>query len=337
MNRRTFLLGSSATVGALGSTACTNRGRVLHAPEGVPINAFNASSTAEQVTAGFDLTGQVALVTGCNSGIGFETMRVLAMRGAHVIGTGRNIAKAEKACALVEGKTTPVALELSDFDSVVDCANTVQALDLPIDILVCNAGYVAGSEQQHAYGLDLTFVINHLGHFILVNRLLEQVKRAEQGRVVMVSSFATLREPTVAIEFDDLAFSSQYDALHSYGHSKLANALFSLQLSRLLDGHTATANALHPGVIKTKITRNLNGVFRWLFGLYADLFNKTIEQGAATTAYVATHPSLKNVSGYFFNDCNPVIVESPSNNLYNEGMAEKLWHVSSQLTSDYLS
>ena len=105
----------------------------------------------------------------------------------------------------------------------------------------------------------------------------------------------------------------------------------------MLEGQAATANALHPGVIKTNITRNLNGVSRWLFGLYADLFKKNIEQGAATTAYVATNPALRNVSGYFFNDCNPVVAESPANNLYNEEMAAKLWQVSTQLTADYLS
>ena len=206
INRRDFLLSSGVVAAGLSTTSCSNRARSLVVPEGLPISAFNANSTAEQVTNGLDLTGKVALVTGCNSGIGYETMRVLAMRGAHVIGTGRTMAKAEKACASVAGKTTPVALELSNFESVVACANAVQALGLPIDMLVCNAGYVGGSEQKHAYGLDLTFVVNHLGHFILVNQLLAKVKQAEQGRVVMVSSFAALREPTVAIEFDNLDF-----------------------------------------------------------------------------------------------------------------------------------
>lgn len=337
MNRRQFMLGGGALASAPLLGACGNRGRVIDTPPGLPVSRFGPNSTAEDVTEGLDLSGQVALVTGCNSGIGYETMRVLALRGAHVIGTGRTEEKARKACASVQGETTPVVLELSDFDSVVRCSKAVQSLGRPIDMLICNAGYVAGSEQQHAYGLDLTFVINHLGHFILVNRLLPQLLAAQQGRVVMVSSFAALNEPIVEIEFDNLGFKNDYDPLHSYAHSKLANALFSLELSRRLSGSNVSSNALHPGVIKTNITRNQAGIAQWLFGIYADLFNKSIPQGAATSVFVATQPNLSSVSGYFFADCNPIIVKQPPNNLYNYAMAQRLWEKSTQLTERWLS
>lgn len=337
MNRREFLVRSSIAAAAVSTSACSGGGRELTVPQNVPLTGFGADSTAEEVTAGLDLTGKVVLITGCNSGIGYETMRVLALRGAHVIGTGRTLAKARKACDSVAGKTTPVELELSDFDSVVACSKAVQALQLPIDRLICNAGYIAGSEQKTAYGLDLTFVINHLGHFILVNRLLDQVKQAAQGRVIMVSSFAALNDPIVEIQFDDLAFTDNYHDLDSYSHSKLANALFSLELSKRLSGTAATSNALHPGVIKTNITRNQAGISRWLFGLYADLFNKDIPQGAATTAYLASNPQLDKVSGYFFADCNPIVANSPPNNLYNHEMAAKLWSVSEGLVAEYLN
>ena len=336
MNRRQFILAGGAIAAAPVVSSCRGRGREFTIPKGVPLSGFDADSTAEEVSAGIGLSGRTALVTGCNSGLGYETMRVLAMRGAHVIGTGRTIEKARDACASVEGTTTPVALELSDFESVVNCAETVKALGLPIDMLICNAGYIGGSEQRKAYDLDLAFVVNHLGHFILVNRLLDRVRAADQGRVVMVSSFAALRQPVVEIQFDNLAFDGNYDPLRSYAHSKLANALFSLELSKRLQSTNVTANALHPGVIKTNITRNLSGIARWAFGLYADLLHKSVEQGAATTVYLATNPALASVSGYFFHDCNPVIVNAPPNHLYNDEMATRLWQVSMELTRPYL-
>ena len=337
MNRREFIFGTAAVSTVPLLSSCVSSGRVLTAPPNIPRSKFGSNSTAEEVTADIDLTGKVALVTGCNSGIGYETMRVLALRGAHVIGTGRTLKKALDACASVAGKTTPVALELSDFDSVVQCADSVQALGLPVDMLICNAGYVAGREQQHAYGVDLTFAINHLGHFILVNRLLDQLRAAPQGRVVMVSSFAAVAQPAVEIEFDNLAFKGNYDYWHSYAHSKLANALFSLELADRMSDSPVSSNALHPGVIKTKLARNQAGVLRWLFGIYADLFYKDVPQGAATTAYVASHPALRGVSGYFFADSIPVFASKPENNLYNRAMAARLWQVSVELTKDYLN
>ena len=221
----------------------------------MPRSSFAADATAEDVTAGIDMSGKTVVVTGCNSGIGLETMRVLALRGAHVIGTARTLERGREACASVQGKATPVVLELSDFDSVVACANEIRALDTPIDVLICNAGMLL-MELQQARGMEIQFVVNHLGHFILTNRLLDRVTAAPQGRVVVVGSVAHRQAPPGGIQFDNL--SGQGWERQSYGHSKLANGLFSLELSKRLAGTKATSNSLHPGVVQTNIMRNLN-------------------------------------------------------------------------------
>lgn len=300
--------------------------------DSLPVSTFNKDSTAEEVTAGLDLTGKIAVVTGCNSGIGYETMRVLALRGAHVIGTGRNMDKAKMACDSVTGKTTPVVLELSDYQSAVDCATAIKDVVPHIDMLIGNAGMVAGSGLEQINGIEKTFTINHLGHFVFINRLLEQVKAARQGRVVMVSSGAAFGN--AGIEFDNLSAERDYDRMNAYSQSKLANALFALELANRFEGTNTTANSLHPGVINTNIARNEPWFIQMLFNI-GSLFIKSIAQGAATTCYVATNPKLAEVNGYFFMDCNPITL-SGSNHLYNKTMARQLWQVSEQLTQGYL-
>ncbi|MDH3546122.1 MAG: SDR family NAD(P)-dependent oxidoreductase [Gammaproteobacteria bacterium] len=293
--------------------------------EGVPRSTFGAKSTAEEVTAGIDLTGKTALVTGCNSGIGYETMRVLALRGAHVIGTARTMEKGRDACASVEGRCTPLVLELTDFDSVVACANQVQAMDVPLDILVPNAG-ILFREHRQVGDLEMHFVVNHLGHFLLVHRLLDQVIAAPQGRVVVVGSRSHHNAPADGIRFDDLSGRS-WD-FSAYGHSKLANGLFSLELARRFEGTDATSNSLHPGSVATNIFRTATRSSN------PGRVLKDLAEGAATTCYVATSPALANVSGYYFVDCNP---EEPSSAMQDVEMAKKLWDVSEELVSEYLA
>ena len=140
-----------------------------------PDSRFGATSTAEDVTAGLDLSGITALVTGCNSGLGLETMRVLAMHGAHVIGAARTQEKAEAACASVYGKTTPLVIELTDFTGIVNASNEVKAMAQSLDMLILNAGIMALPELEQVYGLEKQFVVNHLGHFILASRLRDLV------------------------------------------------------------------------------------------------------------------------------------------------------------------
>jgi len=317
MNRRRLFEGSA------GLALAPYLAALAEYAQEVPRGPFGATSSASAVTADIDLTGKTALVTGCNSGIGYETMRVLALRGAHVLGTARSMNKAQDACQRIAGRCTPLVLELTDFDSIVACADHVQALDVPLDILVCNAGVLLRDWQQ-VRGLEMHFVVNHLGHFLLVNHLLDAVMAAPQGRVVVVSSSAH-RAARDGIRFDDLSGDSWPRG--GYGHSKLANGLFSLELARRLRGTDATANSLHPGVIETGIFRNVE------VNLPRSRL-KTLEQGAATTCYVATSPALKDVSGYYFVDCNPV---EPSAPMQDVAMAGRLWEVSEDLVRDYLA
>jgi NAD(P)-dependent dehydrogenase (short-subunit alcohol dehydrogenase family) len=300
------------------------------------VGPFGASSTGEEVTEGLDLSGRVALVTGCNSGLGYETMRVLALRGAHVLGTGRTMAKAAEACASVAGKTTPLALELSDFQSAVDCAAAVAGLGLVPDTLICNAGINTFGELELVNGIEKIFVVNFLGHFVLVNRLLPMMLEAKAGRIVHVSSRSGYRQaPAVGIDFDNLRGEGQFDAGEAYGRSKLANALFSLELARRLEGSGVTSNAIHPGLVKTNIARTAPTLIRSAFELFGGVIAKSPAEGAATQLYVATNPRLEGVSGAYFEDCNPVQV-SGDHHMFDRAMASRLWSVAQDMTADYL-
>ena len=305
--------------------------------DGVPRSPFDEDSTAEEVTAGVDLKGKLAVVTGCTSGIGFETMRVLALRGAWVVGTSRSLQRAQEACKRVKGVTVPMELELADPDSIVRCADSILSLNAPIDILVCNAGYRGGgNDRELVNDVEKHFAINHLGHFILVNRLLERMFMAWQARIVIVASRFSYRDaPDEGILFDDLKMDGDYDDAMAYGHSKLANVLFALELGRLLVGTRITANALHPGLINTEIDRNLKPITQFAFGLLTKITGKTIEQGAATSCFVATSELLGSTSGRYFEDCNAVNVTG-RNHLGNMPMADELWLRSEELTADYL-
>jgi len=336
MNRREFLYGTTAlTLPVL--TGCDNSDEpIVNIDTNYPVSPFGAKSTAEEVTVGLDLTGKTAVVTGCNSGLGYETMRVLAMRGAHVIGTGRNLEKARKACSSVAGKTTPVAMELSDFSSIVQCVETISKLGLPIDILVCNAGINTFSDLELVNGIERTFVVNHLGHFVLVNQLMPLIKESSESRIVHVSSrSAYTQAPVAGIDFDNLRGEGAFEYWEAYGRSKLANALFSLELSSRLEGSSMTSNALHPGLVQTNIARNAPVVLRTAFDWFGGLISKTPEQGAATQVYIATNPDIKGVSGAFFEDCNVVNVIG-NHHLFNKPMAESLWSISEEMADGYL-
>jgi NAD(P)-dependent dehydrogenase (short-subunit alcohol dehydrogenase family) len=314
MGRRRFI----GTVGAALSV-----GMHPFAYAATPTSRFGVASTAEEVTVGLDLRGKTAVVTGCNSGIGFESMRVLAMRGAHVIGTARTQAKGEAACGQVKGRATPLVLELTDFQSVVECSRRIRELRVPIDMLMLNAGIVLGEHEQ-VDGIEKQFVVNHLGHFLLTNRVLDLVKAAPQGRIVTVGSGDHRNAPAGGIQFDALSGEGWYK--RGYAHSKLANGLFSLELSRRLAGSRATSNCVTPGPVKTNILRYVDSS--------TDHQTKSPAQGAATHCYVATHPALADVTGEYFKDCNP----APQSDQQKDAMAAaKLWEVSIALTKRYLS
>jgi NAD(P)-dependent dehydrogenase (short-subunit alcohol dehydrogenase family) len=298
-----------------------------------PHNAYGDNSTAEEVTAGIDLSGMTFAITGANSGLGYETMRVLTSRGAHVIGIARTQEKADKACSSIEGNTTPLFLDLAQWDSVVACADNIRALQLPLDGLITNAGVMALPELELVNGVEKQFAINHLGHFILINQLQDTVMAAPQGRFVILSSAAHRRAEN-GIDFDNLDGSKSYDPWTAYGISKLSNALCARELAKRIEHTDATANSVHPGVIMTNLGKHLPVWQQWAGKYFGWVFMKTIPEGAATTCYVATSPDLIGVRGFYFADCNVNEGETPY--VYDDAMAARLWQVSETLTRDYL-
>ncbi|MCL2450492.1 MAG: SDR family oxidoreductase [Polyangiaceae bacterium] len=291
-------------------------------------SGFGYGSTAEMVTEGLSLAGKTILVTGCNSGLGMETLRVLALRGARVVGTARTVEKAREACRAVSGETTPVACELSDPDSVRSCVDAMVGQRIRLDAIICNAGIMALPKRELAHGHERQFFTNHIGHFLLVTGLVDQLTPA--GRVVMVSSAAHFRAPRGGIEFDNLDGSKNYESWRAYGQSKFANILFAKELARLFRGTQRTANAVHPGVIHTNLGRHLSPFFRAILGAASPLLLKSVAQGAATQVYVATHPAVAAVSGKYFADCN---VTSPRADAEDEVTATKLWELSERIAS----
>jgi len=200
-------------------------------------------------------------------------------------------------------------------------------------VLICNAGVMALETLEQVEGIEKQFVTNHLGHVLLVSHLIDRVKEALQGRVVVVSSYAMNWADPAGIEWDNLSGNRNYDPSRAYGQSKLANALFALELSRRLTGTKATANALHPGLVDTKIFRHLPLTLRGYRGIFSP-HKLTVEEGAATSCYVATSPTLAGVNGYFFTRCNPVIPPNP--HALDVKAAARLWTVSEQLLKKYL-
>lgn len=289
------------------------------------LGTFGFQSTAEEVTAGIDLRGKTMLVTGCNSGIGLETLRVLALRGAHVIGAARTEEKAKEAFAQTGVSGTAVECELSEPSSVRACVKKLSAIDRSIDVIVANAGIMALPELTVRYGVELQFLTNHLGHFLLVTGL--ERKLSANARVVMVSSGAHFRAPKSGVALDDLAFSSGYSPWRAYGQSKLANILFARQLASRWRSTQRTANALHPGVIRTNLTRYCG---EGAFGGFDPSSMKTVAQGAATQCLLATHPELSGLSGTYFSDCQEA---TPSAQALDDEQARLLWNRSEELAA----
>ena len=291
-------------------------------------SGFGYGSTAEQVTAGLSLRGKTVLVTGCNSGLGQEAMRVLTLRGARVVGTARTLDKARAACGAVGGDTVPLACELSDPRSVRACVEAVKRAGLRLDVLVCNAGIMALPKLAQAHGVELQLFTNHLGHFMLVTGLLDQL--VDDGRVVMLSSGAHAMAPREGIEFDNLSGEKGYLPWRAYGQSKMANLLFAKELARRLAGTGKSANAVHPGVIKTNLSRHMNPMAQLAYALAGPLALKSVAQGAATEVFVAAHPSVATTSGRYFADCN---LARPRRDAEDPALAARLWEVSERIVA----
>ncbi|MFT7403576.1 SDR family oxidoreductase [Zhongshania sp.] len=300
---------------------------------------FTKKADAEAVTEGRDLRGKTIVITGINSGIGHETMRVLALRGAHIIACARSMEKAQKACDSVIGKTTPVVCELSDMASVKNCAETIQALKIPIDVIICNAGIMALPTPQVKDGLELQFLTNHMGHFLLVYSLQEQLKSADKARIVMLSSAGHMAASKHGIDFDNLDAAKSYGAWQFYGQAKLANLLTAIAFNRHLGEAGVTANAIHPGVINTNLGRDVGGLIGIAMktALVRRLLDmsiaKSIPQGASTSCFVATHPSLDGIGGRYFANNSEA---KPTKLGRDEELAEKLWAYSVDYLAPYI-
>jgi NAD(P)-dependent dehydrogenase (short-subunit alcohol dehydrogenase family) len=335
LSRRHFITGASSVAIASTLPGCGSPDQQGGAtPEGVPIGPFGPDSTSMDVVAGIDLSGQTALITGCNSGLGYETARVLSAQGATIIGAARTLEKAETACNSFSGPAIPVVCELGDLESVAAAGEAVKSVGAPIDMLILNAGIMALPELEQINGIEKQFFVNHLGHFTLTSHLLDQVVAAPQGRVVVLSSSGYSFAPEAGIDFDNLSGERDYDGWKMYGTSKLANGLFSLELANRLADTNATSNSLHPGIINTNLGRHFPLWQRIASNLIGWTFMKSVEEGAATQCYVATAPDLAGNSGYYFSDCNPL---TPDSRMLDKQQATTLWEVSEGLAAGYLN
>jgi len=290
-------------------------------------NGFGYGSTADDVTRGLDLSSHTILLTGCAAGLGRETLLALSARGARVVATARSEAQAREACSGVAAPALPLACDLANPSSVRACSEAVRQQAPRLDAIICNAGIMALPQLTRAYGYELQFFTNHVGHFLLVTGLLDRL--AEHGRVVVVSSNAHRRPPREGIQFDNLSGDRHYDPLEMYGQSKLANLLFSSELARRLP-RGQNSNALHPGVIATSLGRSLPVWARAALQVLTPLALKSPAQGAATQCYVAVHPGMQSTGRYFV-DCNP---KQPSALGSDPELARRLWDVTERIISE---
>jgi WW domain-containing oxidoreductase len=281
---------------------------------------FGRRSTADQVLAGIDLSGKRMLVTGCNSGLGRETMNAFAANGAAVIGMARTLPAATTSCAQASPLCTPVACDLTDLESIAGAVRTIRETGGPLDAVVANAGVANLPSLDTRYGIEMHFLANHIGHFALVNGIADLL-RDNSGRIVIVSSSAGIEHaPGEGIMFDNLDGHRFYDPSTFYGQSKLANALFAKELSRRLGNRGIAVNAVDPGAARTRIRR----------GYWARLFAKSAAQAASTQALVAASPQASGITGQYWSDCR-IAAGSP---LLEDGvLAKRLWDVSHDIVT----
>lgn len=303
-------------------------------------SGFAASSTAKEVTHGIDATALTAVVTGASNGIGVETARTLVRHGAHVVMAVRNVdsgrrVKDEILEEIPTAKIDVMELDLSSLASVEKFASKYNSSGLPLNVLINNAGIMATPFQLSKDNLELQFATNHLGHFHLTNLLLDTMKKTvheseREGRIINVSSEAHRFAYYEGIRFDRINDESEYSSLQAYGQSKLANILHANELARKLreDGVNITANSLHPGSITTNLLRH-HSVVNGFIHTVGKLVLKNVEQGAATTCYVALHPQVEGVCGKYFMDSN---VAQPTSQARDRELAKKLWDFSFELT-----
>jgi NAD(P)-dependent dehydrogenase (short-subunit alcohol dehydrogenase family) len=300
---------------------------------------FGRHSTAADVLTGIELAGKRALVTGATSGIGVETARALAAAGCAVTLTARDRAAGQRVAEKIIAETgtariSVIELELADRRSVSAAAGS---WDGPLDILINNAGVMAEPLQRTPDGYEHQFATNHLGHFGLAVGLHGALASANDARIISLSSTGHFYSPVV---FEDLNFERRpYDSWLAYGQSKTANVLFAVEASRRWRDDGITANAVMPGGIRTNLQRHQSGpewdeidrTYDW----------KTVEEGAATSVFVATSALLRGIGGRYFEDCHEATVVDPEvGHAQQAGVAAyaldpdaaaRLWDVSLQM------
>ncbi|KMZ67214.1 Retinol dehydrogenase [Zostera marina] len=302
-------------------------------------SGYGSATTAEEVTQGIDAGGITAIVTGGASGIGEEVVRVLALRGAHIIVAARNMEAAEISKQTIlesnpAAKLTTMKIDLSSLKSIRDFADNFTATNLPLNLLINNAGIMFCPYKLSEDGIEMQFATNHIGHFLLTNLLLEKMKMTAketgtQGRIVNLSSVMHRYPYIGGVKFKTINEKSKYIDMLAYGQSKLANILHANELSRILqeEGTNITVNSVHPGVIMTKLMRYSSCLIKITHFFSFPLW-KNVPQGAATTCYVALHPKVHGITGKYFCDCN----ETKASKLArNGGLAHKLWEFSEKM------
>jgi NAD(P)-dependent dehydrogenase (short-subunit alcohol dehydrogenase family) len=301
---------------------------------------FSRTSTAREVLDGVDLTGRRAIVTGGSSGIGVETARGLALAGAEVTITARDQAAGERtaddirASLASEGSGGSILVSPLDLTDRASIAAFVSAWQGPLHILVNNAGVMASPLIRTPEGWELQFATNHLGHLALTLGLHPALAAADGARVVSVSSRGHHRSPIV---FQDIHFHDRpYDRWSAYGQSKTANILFAVEASRLWADDGIAVNSLMPGGIHTNLARYLSqdDMDAMVARAGDDMFWKSVEQGAATSALLAASPLVDGVAGRYFEDCNEAGPDQPGRNdgvksyALDPETAQRLWQVS---------
>lgn len=278
---------------------------------------FNGDSTTEDVLAGVSLKGKRALVTGVSAGLGVETARALGAHGCDVVGTARDMEKARKAQDKIRadietggGSLELVQLDLGSLRNVRSCADALNAAGKKFDFIIANAGVMdPGSIKRTEDGFEQQFGANHLGHFVLINRIAPLIK--DGGRVVMLASSA---HHASDVNLDDPNFEhGRTDTLSGYGQSKTANVLFAVEFDRRYRARGIRAAAVHPGGIATELGRNSDTKQRleYIKKMNEDLAakglpifkQKTVPQGAATSVWAATAPG-DEIGGRYCEDCH---------------------------------
>ena len=283
------------------------------------------SSTAE-VLSGVDLTGRKIVVTGANTGIGFEAARAFAAAGADVVLACRDIKKAEEAVSRITQRhpnahPRGLALDLASVSSIRRFCNQIPFET--IDVLVCNAGLVPAQYQETQEGIELCVGVCHFGHFVLCELLLDKILASNDARVVMVSS-ESHRSPA-RLDFDRFPMNEgTFSALKAYGQAKLCNVLFANELQRRYGAEGLSACSLHPGALITTEIGRYSGVLGLLVKLISP-FTKNPDQGAATTVYCAARAAAEEIRGNYFSHCRKTGSSKEANNAET---ARRLWALS---------